>query len=339
MTADYDAALVVGIAHYPQLRALQGPVGDAERIADWLRGPAGIPAKNVKLVTSNTDKPGRPILREIDSAFDRIFDQAEKSQSARRLYVYFAGHGCSRTIEHLALLMANADMKRLNRSMDATGYRRALAYHLFPEQVYLFDCCRSYDSTVVGRGPEWTIDESKPALPGLVQLVMYAAGFHELASEQHLIYSERRGLFTEALLEGLTGGAARCDPVTGQAEVTSDRLVAYVRDRLDQLTRQENVRQHAWLETMGVPRSLILASGVTPSLVTLTVTVPRGTTRLVVQDEHRSVVWDKPVDHGAAEVQVDDLEMTAYTLTAQPSGTALTIRVLPDKPAKVDLGG
>lgn len=71
---------------------------------------------------------------------------------------------------------------------------------------------------------------------------MYAAGFHELASERNLIYSERRGLFTEALLEGLTGGAARRDPVTRQAEVTSDRLVAYVRDRLDQLTRQSPAR-------------------------------------------------------------------------------------------------
>lgn len=152
MTADYDAALVVGIADYPQLRALQGPVGDAKRIAARLRGPAGLPEENVELVTSDTDKPGRPILREIDSAFDRIFDQA-KNKSARRLYVYFAGHGCSQAIEHLALLMADADMERLNRSMNATGYRRALAYHLFPEQVYLFDCCRAYDSTAVGRGP------------------------------------------------------------------------------------------------------------------------------------------------------------------------------------------
>jgi len=93
------------------------------------------------------------------------------------------------------------------------------------------------------------------------------------------------------------------------------------------------------LGTTGVPRSLVLASGVAPSLVTLTVTVPRGTTRLIVQDEHHTVVRDMAVDHGATEVQVDDLEMTAYTLTAQPSGTNLTIGVLPDMPTKVDLGG
>ncbi len=337
MTADYDAALVVGIAHYPQLRSLQGPVRDAQRVADWLRGSTGLPTANLELVTSDTAKPGQPILDEIDNAFDRIFALAQSWPSTRRLYVYFAGHGCSRTIDHLALLMANANKDYINRSMNATEYRRALAYRLFPEQIYLFDCCRAYDYTVVGRGPEWTTDEAKEALPGLIQLVMYAAGVHELANERNLIYNDRRGLFTEALIEGLNGAAARRNPLTGQGEVTSERLISYVRDRLDQLTKNENLRQHAWLETRGIPRPLVLATGVTPRLVTLKVTVPRGTRRLVVQDEHNGLVLDKRISSSVAEVP--ELEMTGYTITAQPSGAKKTIRVLPDIPTDVDLGG
>jgi hypothetical protein len=339
MTADYDAALVIGISHYPSLRPLQGPVGDATRFADWLRGTGGLPAVNVELVVSDNIEPGRPILSEIDEAFDRIFNRARAWPEPRRLYVYFAGHGCSKAIDHLALLMANADLDRLNRAMNATEYREALSYRAFPEQIYLFDCCRNYDSTVTGRGPEWTAinPDVSPPLTGLVQVVMYAAGFTEFANERNLIYSERRGLFTKVLLEGLAGAAAQHDLVSGQGIVTTDRLIPYVRDRLDELTRQENVRQHLWPVRLGA-RPLVLATGITPRHRTLQVDLPPGTTRLVMQPEQGGTGVDMEVPPGQTQVQVD-LEMTVYNVAAQPSGVQETIRILPTTPASLDLGG
>lgn len=339
MTTDYDAALVIGIAHYPSLRPLQGPVGDASRVADWLRGAGGLPAANVELVVSDAISPGRPILSEIDEAFDRIFNRARGWADPRRLYIYFAGHGCSKAIDHLALLMANADVDRLNRAMNATEYREALSYRLFPEQIYLFDCCRNYDSTVTGRGPEWTTANPDVMLPlaGLVQVMMYAAGFTEFANERNLIYSERRGLFTEVLLEGLTGAAAQHDLISGQGIVTTDRLIPYVRDRLDELTRQENVRQHLWPVRFG-DRPLVLATGITPRHRTLQVQLPRGTTRLVMQPEQGSALVDMEVSTGQTEVRVD-LEMTVYNVIARPSGVQQTIRILPTTPASLNLGG
>ena len=221
MTADSDAALVVGIADYPFLNPLDGSVRDAGRVADWLMTRGGLPEANLELVLSDGRPQGHPILQEIDDAFDRIFEQARSRGTARRLYVYFAGHGCSREIEHVALLMANADLQRLNRAMNASEYRDALAQRLFPEQIYLFDCCRNYDRSVTGRGPEWTFDEATAPMQDSIQVVLYAAGFTEYANERNLIYDHKRGLFTEALIEGLNGAAASGDLSGGDGIVST----------------------------------------------------------------------------------------------------------------------
>src|SRR3712207_8864066 len=42
-----DYALVVGIADYDGLRQLQGPTGDATRIAQWLEKGGGLPEANI----------------------------------------------------------------------------------------------------------------------------------------------------------------------------------------------------------------------------------------------------------------------------------------------------
>jgi hypothetical protein len=340
MTADHDFAVVVGIAHYPLLRSLEGPVLDAERVEGWLRTRAGLPSGNVELVTSSQQVEDRPILEEVDAAFNSVFAKTRAVGGARRLYVYFAGHGCSQSIEHIALLMANADQDRLNRAMNATEYRKVLAQRLFPEQVYLFDCCRNYDRSVSGRGPEWTFDPGAFPVPGLTQIVLYAAGFTEYANERHLLYSERRGLFTEALMEGLDGAAATLDQVTGRGMVTTERLIAYVRDRLDDLTQKERVptRQHLWAEPLGVPRSLVLGTGITPWTRQVDVTFPAGTTRVVVQDDRWQVQASHEVTAGQTSA-VFDLELTSYTFTAQPSEMSETVRLLPDGPRQLDLGG
>jgi hypothetical protein len=246
MTTASDAALVIGIAHYPWLNRLDGPVADAERVADWLVTRGGLLTANLELVLSDGSAQGHPILQEIDDAFGRIFARARSRDTARRLYVYFAGHGCSQEVKHIALLMANADLENLNRAMNATEYRDALAQRLFPEQIYLFDCCRNYDRSVTGRGPEWTYDKSAPPMPDSIQVVLYAAGFTEYANERNLIYNHRRGLFTEALIEGLNGAAASGDLSGGAGIVSTARLIPYLRDRLDQLTDSGRER-HATL--------------------------------------------------------------------------------------------
>jgi hypothetical protein len=167
---------------------------------------------------------------------------------------------------------------------------------------------------------------------------LYAAGFTEYANERHLIYNERRGLFTEALLEGLRGAAATRDPVSDQGTVTTDRLIPYIHDRLNDLTRRENVRQHLWLDTLGVPRPLVLATGIDPWQQQVSVNVPPGTTQVVVQDDRLQTQAVLEMAVGQSSV-VLNLELTSYTVTVEPAGTSQTVRLLPGEPFTLDLRG
>jgi hypothetical protein len=144
----------------------------------------------------------------------------------------------------------------------------------------------------------------------------------------------------ETLMEGLEGAAATLDQVTGLGMVTTERLIPYVRDRLDDLTGKERVptRQQLWSEPLGVPRSLVLATGITPWRKQVNVTLPPGTTRVVVQDDRWQTQATREVAPDERFVAFD-LELTSYIFTAQPAGTSKTVRLLPDGPLQLDLGG
>jgi uncharacterized caspase-like protein len=329
-----DFAIVIGIAHYPYLRPLEGPVLDAERVCEWLVGPAGVPEDtNLELVVSKNSAAEHPFLDEIDAAFDRIFERA--ASGARRLYIYFAGHGCSKAIDHLALLMANANPDRLNRAMNATEYRQSLATLLFPEQVYFFDCCRNYDARISGRGPEWTVNPGAAPVPDLTQVVLYAAGFTQYANERHLLYSERRGLFTEALLEGLNGGAATFDAASDSWVVCSDRLISFVYERLKELTSGEQVEQDLWTDPKGVPRHLVLSTGVEPRLLQVTVKAPARTSQITVLDKDVQQIESRPVLDSRDTITVE-LPPGQYVIRAEPGGQGEIINLV-DRPLHVDL--
>ncbi|MFF3400415.1 caspase domain-containing protein [Streptomyces sp. NPDC002659] len=332
MTANGDYALVIGIAHYPGLKKLEGSVSDSRRVAEWLRNQGGLPKANVTQLESTNADQEKPILDQVEEEFDHIIEQARKGDSPRRLYVYFAGHGSSQELEHIALIMANANEAKLNRAMDAKAYREALARRVFPEQLYLFDCCRSYDARITGHGPSWTTNPAAAPLPGLVQWTMCAAGFKQAAYERNLHYGERRGLFTAALLEGLEGAAAE------GTIITVDGLSAYVDRRLKDLTRRERVRQCYWPLKSGADR-LILSTTAKPWFRQVTITLPAGTTRVVVYDDRRGIVTVEQASPGDPGV-VLNLPLGWYEISAEPAGGSEAIDLLPsENPYRLDLRG
>src|SRR5262249_43981033 len=120
---------------------------------------------------------------------------------------------------------------------------------------------------------------------------------------------------------------------------TTARLIPYVRDRLDALTRAEHVRQHMWHDISGVRESLALATGVVPWRRSVRVLVPPGKRKVEVLDSYDQPVEDIEGDASQSSVEID-LELTTYTLIADPSGaTAPPIRLLPDGPTELTLGG
>jgi len=68
----------------------------------------------------------------------------------------------------------------------------------------------------------------------------------------------------------------------------------------------------------------------------VTVDVPAGTVRLVVRDGNYARVLEKELAASVRSVGVE-LELTEYTLTAEPSGASATIRLLADGPTAVSL--
>jgi hypothetical protein len=321
---DGDHALVVGIDRYPNLTSLQGAVNDAEAFGSWLQGIGQVPAQNVHMITSRVmTEPDRPILDQIDDDFMSIV-QAAEAGPARRLYVYFAGHGCSKEIRHLALVMANASKGMLNRSFNTSEYHTSLAgMGVFAEQVFLYDCCRNYDSRVEGHPPGFTLAAPGSGAGLVSQFILYGTAFTQYANEARQVYSTNRGLFTVALIEGLSGGAARRDNGTWAVRWTT--LIPFVDARLQQLARQQGLIQRVSRNEAGVLTDIILAEGVTPRLQTVTVrTTPPGG-ELVVRDGIGTEIDRKR----NAELVTFQLPPGLYSFRHEPSMTTEPGEVLP----------
>jgi hypothetical protein len=330
-----DFAIVVGIDRYPFLKSLEGPVKDARAFRNWVVDGAEVPRENVHLITSSGKDPPRPILDQIDDAYMAIFKQA-KAGAARRLYVYFAGHGCSKEARHLALIMANADLKTLNRSLNARDYHRDLAtLATFPEQIFFYDCCRNYDRRVLGRPPAFTEEEPGAQAAGVVQFVLYGAAFTQYANERKQIYSTKRGLFTRALLDGLKGGAA--SPEAGDWLVRGHRLVEFVDARLKQLADQESVRQDIGKEEVGAIRDLVFAKGVKPWLqdVAVTTQIPGGDIVVLLGDGYAEMER-KPNRGGPIKFR---LIPGSYVFRHEPSNAKEIGQVKPREKLQVEVKG
>jgi Caspase domain len=278
---DQDFAVVIGISKYRWLRPLDGPVRDAENMRNWLLDCAAVPADHLEFVVTEEDDEN-PTAAKVHDALTRVVSLARHAE-ARRLYVYFAGHGLSVSLSHLLLLAANASRDNLGRGIDTRKYHEALGnLPLFPEQLFFYDSCRYYDWRALGQGPEWTSGEPEPPR-NLTRMIFYGTGFRDFASER-LVRSEKRGLFTVALLEGLAGCAAVS--IEGEYRVTAAGLARFVRSRLATLARTEGLEQGAEPMYIGNPEEFVLVRQITPCQQTVEVKLPGDGGVLVVENEH-----------------------------------------------------
>ncbi len=235
--SDTDHAIVVGVWLYPGLADLSGPENDAVAFADWLRrpGPGDVPPAQVQLILSSDFAPlpfpgvddAKPTRDRIETAFDRLdaLAQMNKSQGkglrvGRRLYLYFAGHGFAPMLDESALLMANATRTRVRyhvagRSWANWFYKAGY----FDEVVLLMDCCReNYPSSpinAVGYG-DITGTQGK-------RFFGFGTKWKKVSWERQMPDGKIHGVFTTALLTGLSGAAAN---LTGL--VTADSLKNYL---------------------------------------------------------------------------------------------------------------
>ena len=320
-----DFAVVIGIRDYAHLEALDGAFEDAKHIRDWLLTLGKVREDHLRFLVGDGGEYGEPTVATVEAAFDEILDAA-RAQGARRLYVYFAGHGLSPAVSRLSLLAGDARIENLGRAIDSKGYEDALGgLPLFPEQIFWYDCCRFYDRRAQDpRPPTFTHDPpERPA--GFKQMVQYGAGFNDSANERpHLGIT--RGIFTQALLEGLYGAAAR--PVHQDAVVVAADLGTFVAWRVDQLARELNLSQIPETRSIGDSTKFVIVDSVTPSVQRIEVTVGPGSGELCVRDEKLTEVCRQPISD-RDEVVVLYLKPGLYLMERAPRQRREIIQVQP----------
>ncbi|MDC0744960.1 caspase family protein [Polyangium mundeleinium] len=225
-----DYALVIGVNHYPKLRALQGAVADAKAFAAWLVEPDGgrLSPENVRTVLSMPD-PLSPIGHEINDALEDLLECAATS-GGRRFYFYFGGHGCvGDRAADITLCMANWSELRRRAALSSEAWLDVVVRSgAFDEVAFFLDCCRIWAMRAVGLPPH--IDFVRPVERAQATrvFVAYATEFQRPALEVSMDTSaEARGIFTQVLLAGLRGEAARAGGVVTAVSL-KDHLEASV---------------------------------------------------------------------------------------------------------------
>ncbi len=295
-----DYAVVIGIRDYLHLTALDGAVEDATNVRDWLLTVGEVPPEHLEFVLGDDSRRGEPVAGTIEKAFDAVLDSA-RDEGARRLYVYFAGHGMSAAVTRLSLLLADARKGNWGRSIDSEAYHDGLGnLPVFCEQVFWYDCCRFFDQHVHGKGPTWSWGDPEPPID-FKQLVHYGAAFRSAANELDVL-GTTRGLFTAALLGGLNGEAATFDE--GVGVVTAGGLARFVRNRVDELARERGLSQRPEPRHWGDPDEFVLVEGVEPAARRIAVTVGAEPGELRVSDARMKEVLRREFAAGAGVVAV-----------------------------------
>lgn len=242
-----DYAVVVGINEYPGFRPLKGAVEDALDFLRWLceeEYGGSLPERNCQRVLSVKD-PLAPLQEQIDVAFDAVFSAIPSAKPARRLYVYFSGHGMAESPLITDLCLANWAEKFPNRALDAQEYLDVLlAKGKFREIVMLLDCCRVRIVSAKGIHPGF--NAVAPA-PGSSQARYFLANATEFLNSSYEAAtgvpggssgSVVRGYFTRALMTALRGAAA-----SAKGGVRASALKTYLEENVAVLARADGREQ------------------------------------------------------------------------------------------------
>jgi len=237
MTSD---ALLVTVADYPSsngaLRPLPGSAKDGLRVTNWLN----LHAPGINVMPLSWPPPGgagaaggaggvATLNREaVESTLKTLLAQTAPAMRDR-LFVYFSGHG------------------RMNVALPAmpavycAQHRRSLpdlffSFNWIPlltlspayrEYLFFFDCCNDFQTDPL---PTAIIPEIDPRTDRPSVLVVTAAQPGEQALE-----SKDGGLFTDVLLEALSGSAGSPDSNV----VTAADLVNYLKEFVPERARKQ----------------------------------------------------------------------------------------------------
>jgi len=233
-------AIVIGINDYTPvskrgLKPLHGAISDAIAVHKWIVEHGGVLEEDAFLITS-TANPLNPIKQAIDDAIVAITEKIVEEQGgeAERLYFYFAGHGIGVDLdrENNGLCMANwTEYSMDSGSLSSRYYLQSFINQgLFKEVVLWMDCCRTSKFFYSPAGAP-TLQHFGIVTDPLY-MVAFGAQYQNQAYENSISSNEqtdKRGVFTSVLLEGLHGGQGSLEVVN--ARTLGDYLQLFVPKR------------------------------------------------------------------------------------------------------------
>lgn len=223
-------ALVVGINNYP-FSPLNGCINDASEIAQSLRRNGdGSPNFDVKQLDNVMKKS------ELKKAIEELFS----SQTEISLF-YFSGHGCKTSTDGY---IVTPDYTEGNEGVSMTDILKIVNDSKAINKIVILDCCYSGKC---GNGP--LSDDLTQITDGVT--ILTASMEDQVAQE-----SGGHGVFTNLLLEALSGGAANIN-----GNITPGSIYSYIDQALDAWEQRPvfKTNTHSFVKVKSVVPSIELS--------------------------------------------------------------------------------
>ena len=262
-------ALVIGVDQYQDtsINPLYGASNDAEALADVLVRHAQFPPENVILLASSLPIERQPTRANILRQLANLRMTVPKDGM---LLVSFAGHGIERNGKAYILPLdaqLGGDIGLLEDSSISIDIVHDRIRQTGVAQVILFlDACRNNPSTSRGSSDQplseaYTSQADLSARNSGIRAfaTLYATGLGQVAYENRV---RKRGYFSSALVEGLSGMAAHPN-----GDVTLSGLLEYVQKRVPQMVAKDmgsdkNQLPFAVVEGYQAERLVLASTGV-----------------------------------------------------------------------------
>ncbi|MFG2011564.1 hypothetical protein ACGFNF_21115 [Micromonospora sp. NPDC048868] len=231
-------AVVVGVERYdvgPEWD-LDGPVRDACRYVQWLRGH-GVDDGSITLLATPLPanqallaQVGLPVRPAQQAVVYDVLTRELPADQADLLILVWGGHGVVDGDGNGRLFYADASAAD-KRNLDVNALMRALMTAFYPHQrrqLIVVDACQNLVSELqyVNRLPHQTLPAHPALMPGRDQHVLFAASPGELALNDS---ARRTGLFSDELLHALADPAAAWPPDADQLATHLDGRFARLR--------------------------------------------------------------------------------------------------------------
>jgi hypothetical protein len=219
-------AVLIGINHYqdPQIRDLRGPVSDAEDFAEVLMTIYDFPEDQV-IVLVDDEATKDAILYALEQVTDNTVDPDD------RVLIFFSGHGIVRKGRKKTyyLVPADAQIGDWNSFVSQDDFLVRCRHIPAKHVLYVIDACHSGAFVL----------EPKQIVPDVEEMLRCSAWQAVGASLPDQVAldagPERHSLFTEHLLRGLRGEAARPD----DGILTFTHLALFARDSVSRVNKKQ----------------------------------------------------------------------------------------------------